>query len=104
MPEPADRAEIVRLRPPDFTPVVIPFNLRDVLAKSVEAPSLEPFDTVRIFGRYDTDGPKVSIFGEVLRPGEYPLSEKMTAADLLRMSGGFKRGVISRRRISPVIR
>src|SRR5579859_19414 len=91
LPEPADRAEIIRLSPPDFTPVVVPFNLRDVLSKRVEAPSLEPFDTVRIFGRYDTDGPKVSIFGEVLRPGEYPLSEKMTAADLLRMSGGFKR-------------
>lgn len=91
LPEPADRAEIIRLSPPDFTPVVIPFNLRDVLSKRVEAPSLEPFDTVRIFGRYETDGPKVSIFGEVLRPGEYPLSEKMTAADLLRMSGGFKR-------------
>ena len=91
LPEPADRADIVRLHPPDFTPVVIPFNLRDVLSKRVEAPSLEPFDTVRIYGRYDTDGPKVSIFGEVLRPGEYPLSEKMTAADLLRMAGGFKR-------------
>jgi protein involved in polysaccharide export with SLBB domain len=91
LPEPADRAEIVRLHPPDFTPVVIPFNLRDVLSKKSEAPSLEPFDTVRIFGRYETDGPKVSIFGEVMRPGEYPLSEKMTAADLLRMSGGFKR-------------
>jgi protein involved in polysaccharide export with SLBB domain len=91
LPEPADRAEIVRLHPPDFTPVVIPFNLPDVLSKRVDAPSLEPFDTVRIFGRYETDGPKVSIFGEVLRPGEYPLSEKMTAADLLRMSGGFKR-------------
>ncbi len=91
LPEPADRAEIVRLHPPDFTPVVIPFNLRAVLSKKIEAPSLEPFDTVRIFGRYETDGPKVSIFGEVLRPGEYPLSEKMTAADLLRMSGGFKR-------------
>lgn len=91
LPEPADRAEIVRLHPPDFTPVVIPFNLRDVLSKKTEAPSLEPFDTVRIFGRYETDGPKVSIFGEVMRPGEYPLSEKMTAADLLRMSGGFKR-------------
>lgn len=91
LPEPADRAEIVRLHPPDFTPFVIPFNVRDVLSKRVEAPSLEPFDTVRIFGRYETDGPKVSIFGEVLRPGEYPLSEKMTAADLLRMSGGFKR-------------
>src|SRR6476646_229393 len=91
LPEPADRAEIVRLHPPDFTPVVIPFNLRDVLSKKTEAPSLEPFDTVRIFGRYDTDGPKVSIFGEVMRPGEYPLAEKMTAADLLRMAGGFKR-------------
>jgi protein involved in polysaccharide export with SLBB domain len=90
LPEPADRAEIVRLRPPDFTPVVIPFNVRDVLAKKVEAPSLEPFDTIRIYGRYETAGPKASIFGEVMRPGEYPLSEKMTAADLLRMAGGFK--------------
>jgi protein involved in polysaccharide export with SLBB domain len=91
LPEPADRAEIIRLHPPDFTPVVIPFNLRDVLSKRVEAPSLEPFDTVRVFGRYDTDVPKVAIFGEVLRPGEYPLSDRMTAADLLRMAGGFKR-------------
>jgi protein involved in polysaccharide export with SLBB domain len=91
LPEPADRAEIVRLHQPDFTPVVLPFNLRDVLSKRVEAPSLEPFDTVRVFGRYDTDAPKVSIFGEVFHPGEYPLSDRMTAADLLRMSGGFKR-------------
>ena len=91
LPEPANRAEIVRLHPPDFIPFVIPFNLPEVLSKKVEAPSLEPFDTVRIFGRYETDGPKVSIFGEVLRPGEHPLAERMTASDLLRMSGGFKR-------------
>ena len=92
LPEPADRAEIIRLHPPDFAPEVIPFNLRNVLAKTVPVPSLEPFDTVRIFGRYETDAPKVSIYGEVLRPGEYPLAEKMTAADLLRLAGGFKRG------------
>lgn len=91
LPEPADRAEIIRLHPPDFAPEVIPFNLRDVLSKTVPAPSLEPFDTVRIFGRYEADAPKVSIYGEVLRPGEYPLAEKMTAADLLRLAGGFKR-------------
>jgi protein involved in polysaccharide export with SLBB domain len=91
LPEPAERAEIIRLHPPDFAPTVIPFNLRDVLAKTVEAPSLEPFDTVRIFGRYEADAPKVSIFGEVMRPGEYPLAERMTAADLLRLAGGFKR-------------
>jgi protein involved in polysaccharide export with SLBB domain len=91
LPEPADRAEIIRLHPPDFAPTVIPFNLREVLAKIVEAPSLEPFDTVRIFGRYEADAPKVSIYGEVMRPGEYPLAERMTAADLLRLAGGFKR-------------
>jgi protein involved in polysaccharide export with SLBB domain len=91
LPEPADRAEIIRLHPPDFAPTVIPFNLREVLAKTVAAPSLEPFDTVRIFGRYEADAPKVSIYGEVMRPGEYPLTERMTAADLLRLSGGFKR-------------
>jgi protein involved in polysaccharide export with SLBB domain len=45
-----------------------------------------------VFGRYETDAPKVSINGEVVRPGEYPLSDRMTAAELLRLSGGFKRG------------
>jgi protein involved in polysaccharide export with SLBB domain len=91
LPEPSDRAEIIRLHLPDFAPEVIPFNLREVLAKTVAAPSLEPFDTVRVFGRYEVDAPKVAIYGEVLRPGEYPLAERMTAADLLRAAGGFKR-------------
>jgi protein involved in polysaccharide export with SLBB domain len=91
LPEPADRAEIVRLTPPDYRPNVISFNIRDVLEKQEPGPTLQPFDTVRIFGRYEADAPKVSIYGEVLRPGEYPLSENMTAASLLRMSGGFKR-------------
>src|SRR5262249_25038356 len=91
LPEAADRAEIVRLHPPDFSPTVIGFNLREVLEKRAPAPALQPFDTVRIFGRYEIDAPKVSIYGQVLRPGEYPLSDRMSAADLLRMAGGFKR-------------
>jgi protein involved in polysaccharide export with SLBB domain len=91
LPEAADRAEIVRLHPPDLSPQVIGFSLRDVLEKRVPAPTLQAFDTVRVFGRYDTDAPKVSIYGEVMRPGEYPLSEGMNAADLLRLAGGFKR-------------
>jgi protein involved in polysaccharide export with SLBB domain len=92
LPEPADRAEIVRLHPPDYRPAVIGFNLRDMLEKHAQAPGLEPFDTIRVFGRYEGDGPKVSIYGEVARPGEYPLSMSMTAAQLVRMAGGFKRG------------
>ena len=91
LPEAADRAEIVRLHPPDLSPQVIGFSLRDVLEKRVPAPVLQAFDTVRVFGRYDTDAPKVSIYGEVMRPGEYPLSDGMSAADLLRLAGGFKR-------------
>jgi protein involved in polysaccharide export with SLBB domain len=91
LPEAADRAEIVRLHPPDYSPMVIGFNLREVLEKRVPVPVLQPFDTVRVFGRYETDAPKVSIYGAVLRPGEYPLSDRMSAADLLRLAGGFRR-------------
>jgi protein involved in polysaccharide export with SLBB domain len=91
LPESADRAEIVRLHPPDMNPEVIGFNLREVLDKKATAPALQPFDTIRVFGRYESDAPKVSIYGEVMRPGEYPLSERMSAADLLRLAGGFKR-------------
>lgn len=90
MPEPADHAEIIRLAPPDYRPRVIDFNLNDVLAGD-DPLELEPFDTVRIFGRYAIDAPKVHIYGEVLRPGEYPLSHGMTIAALVRMAGGFKR-------------
>lgn len=95
MPEPADRAEIVRLRPPDYRPSVIGFNLREVLSGQAAAPELQPFDTIHVFGRYEEDAPKVGIYGEVLRPGEYPLSEHMTASDLLRLAGGFRRSAFT---------
>jgi protein involved in polysaccharide export with SLBB domain len=55
---------------------------------------LQPFDTIRIFGRYEIDAPKVGVEGEVLRPGYYPLPEGLTAAQLVRMAGGFKRSAL----------
>ena len=90
MPEPSDHAELVRLMPPDFRPETISFDLRDVLIGNVSFP-LEPFDLIRIFGRYEVDSPMVSIEGEVLRPGQYPMSQGMTVTALVRMAGGFKR-------------
>jgi protein involved in polysaccharide export with SLBB domain len=36
----------------------------------------------------------VTIRGEVLRPGKYPMSRGMTAAQLVRMAGGFKRDAL----------
>lgn len=91
LPEPADRGEIIRLVPPDFKPRVLTFSLPEVIDHSGDPIPLQPFDTVRIFGRYEYDPPKVSIRGEVLRPGDYPLQQQMTAADLVRFAGGFKR-------------
>jgi protein involved in polysaccharide export with SLBB domain len=90
MPEPADHAELVRLQPPDFRPETISFNLPDVLIGN-DSIKLQPFDLIRIFSRYEIDSPRVSIEGEVLRPGEFPMSQGMTLAALVRMAGGFKR-------------
>ncbi len=90
LPEPADHAEIIRLQAPDFRPMTISFQLSDVLVGD-DPITLQPFDVIRIFSRYEVDPPKVTIRGEVLRPGEYPLSGGMTAAGLVNMAGGFKR-------------
>jgi protein involved in polysaccharide export with SLBB domain len=93
LPEPADRGEIVRLVPPDLHPETIDFNVPDVLIGNSNL-ALEPFDTVHVLGRYEADAPRVTIGGEVLRPGNYALSHDMTAAQLVRMAGGFKRDAL----------
>jgi len=54
---------------------------------------LEPKDRVFIHKNLaKTDPPVVTIEGEIARPGKYPLGENMSAADLVRLSGGLKRG------------
>jgi protein involved in polysaccharide export with SLBB domain len=90
LPEPASHGEIIRLVPPDLHAETIDFDVPDVLIGNKNIP-LQPFDTVRVFGRYEVDSPKVTIHGEVLRAGVYPLSNGMTASQLVRMAGGFKR-------------
>jgi protein involved in polysaccharide export with SLBB domain len=90
MPEPADHAEIVRLQAPDFRPETISFNLPDVMIGN-DSIKLQPFDLIRVYSRYEIDSPQVSIEGDVLRPGSYPMSQGMTVAALVRMAGGFKR-------------
>ncbi len=93
LPEPSVHGEIVRLMPPDFHAETIAFNVPEVLIGNSNL-TLQPFDTIRIFGRYEVDSPKVTIHGEVLRAGTYPLSKGMTAAQLVQMAGGFKRDAL----------
>ena len=94
MPEPAAQGEIVRLISPDLHAETIDFNVPDVLIGNANV-DLRPFDTIRVFGRYQVDAPTVTVSGEVLRPAKYPMSQGMTAAQLVRMAGGFKRDALT---------
>jgi protein involved in polysaccharide export with SLBB domain len=68
------------------------------LAKALEGDAkdniiLEPKDRVFIHRDLNKlDPPTVAVEGEVARPGKYPLGDNMTAAALVRLAGGFKRG------------
>jgi len=93
LPEPAAQGEIVRLMAPDLHAETIQFDVADALIGNANV-ELHPFDTIRIRGRYEIDSPRVTIRGEVLRPGVFPLSQGMTAAQLVRMAGGFRRGAL----------
>ncbi len=91
LPEPRNQAEIVRLQGPELRPVAIKFDIVDVLDGKESAPEVQPFDVIRVYGRYTVDPPKVTIAGEVLRPGVYPLETGMRVSDLIRLAGGFRR-------------
>ncbi len=90
MPEPAEHAEVIRLLPPDFRPATVSFRLSEILDGD-DPITLQPFDVIRVFSRYEIDPPTVFIYGEVLRPGKYPMASGMTVAGLVQMAGGFKR-------------
>jgi protein involved in polysaccharide export with SLBB domain len=93
LPEPATKGDIIRLVAPDFHPETIQFDVGEALIGNTN-PALQPFDTIRILGRYEVDAPQVMVRGEVLRPGTYALSHNMTAMKLVSMAGGFKRDAL----------
>jgi protein involved in polysaccharide export with SLBB domain len=90
LPEPAgEHAEIIRLNPPDYAPVVLAFNLSSAMAGKNENLALKPFDTVRIFGRFDFEGPPlVTVTGEVRHPGDHITNGKTNLRDAIFLAGG----------------
>jgi protein involved in polysaccharide export with SLBB domain len=90
LPEPAGRyAEIIRLKAPDYRPVVESFDLTKALENPASAPELQPLDTVRIFGRYDFEpAPEIIVTGEVRSPGRYGTSGQQHLRDVLYQAGG----------------
>ena len=97
LPEPyKQHAEIIRLSAPDYKPQVIAFNLEDALAGKDPDLTLKPFDTIRVFSRFDfEDPPIITISGEVRDPSGalVPSSEvevPTTFAPSLRSCSGQK--------------
>jgi protein involved in polysaccharide export with SLBB domain len=90
LPEPSiTHAEIIRLSQPDFTPVVLAFNLGDALAGKDQDLVLKPFDTVRVFGRFDfEDPPVVTVTGEVRDPGDHLTNGVAHLRDAVYLAGG----------------
>jgi protein involved in polysaccharide export with SLBB domain len=90
LPEPYKRhAEIIRLDPQDHTPTVIAFNLEDALAGKDQNLGLKPFDTIRIFGRFDfEDPPVITINGQVRDPGDHLTNGATYLRDAVYLAGG----------------
>jgi len=96
LPEPAtNHAEIIRLAQPDNTPVVLAFNLGDALAGKDQDLVLKPFDTIRIFGKYDfEDPPVITISGEVRDPGDHLTNGAPHLRDAIYLAGGTTRDAL----------
>ena len=89
MPEPyKQHAEIIRLNAPDFTPQILAFNLDEALSGKNQNLVLKPFDTVRIFGRFDfEDPPTITVTGEVRDPGDHVTNGATYLSDAIYLAG-----------------
>jgi protein involved in polysaccharide export with SLBB domain len=89
LPEPyKSHAEVIRLKAPDYTPEVLAFNLEDALAGKDQDLALKPFDTVRVFGRYDfEDPPVISVSGAVRDPGDHVTNGTTYLRDAIFLAG-----------------
>jgi polysaccharide biosynthesis/export protein len=90
LPEPyKQHAEIIRLTKPDNTPEVLAFNLGDALDGKDQQLTLQPFDTVRVFGRFDfEDAPVITVTGEVRDPGDHITNGAAYLLDAVYLAGG----------------
>ncbi|MDO8739480.1 SLBB domain-containing protein, partial [Candidatus Deferrimicrobium sp.] len=85
-----DYALLTRLVPPDFHKEVVPVNLRAIVleGKAGADVALKAQDTLTVFPRSAfRDSPKVTISGEVRRPGAFDLKKGSRVTDLVKLAG-----------------
>ena len=91
LPEPSQQhAEIIRLQAPDYRPAVLAFNLNDAMNGKLRNLGLKPFDTIRIYSRFDfEDAPMVTVNGEVRDPGDHVTNGETHLRDAVFLAGGL---------------
>ncbi len=73
----------------DDAPEVLAFNLGDALSGKDQDLVLQPFDTVRVFGRFDfEDAPVVTVTGAVRDPGDHITNGATYLRDAVYLAGG----------------
>ena len=89
LPEPYEQhAEIIRLSGPDLKPEIIAFDLKDAMNGKDQNLALKPFDTVRVFGRFDfEDPPTITVTGEVRDPGDHITNGATYLRDAIFLAG-----------------
>lgn len=91
------RASIIRLNP-DNTTQQMSFNVQDVMSNPAGDIVLQREDSVSIASVFDLrDKYKVTIKGQVRKPGEFNYADSMKVADLILKAGGFAEGASSKR-------
>ncbi|MFD2873844.1 SLBB domain-containing protein [Mucilaginibacter ximonensis] len=91
------RGSIIRLNP-DNTTQQLSFNLRDIMNNSSADIVLQREDNVTITSLFDLHDPyKVTIKGQVRKPGDFNYADSMKVADLILKAGGFAEGASSKR-------
>jgi polysaccharide export outer membrane protein len=93
----ADTAQVFRINP-DGTSKIFSVNLREALGgNAADNILLQPRDRLLIHrNTQSVDASTVEITGEVAKPGRYPYTDNMHAADLIRSAGGLKRSADTR--------
>ncbi len=91
-----ERADLVRETPDGKRQHVIPFHLGEALAgRDMADLPLYPKDAIRIYPKHLDEtvvNEYITVSGAVKNPGQYPLQDNMTLADLIVRTGGFAEG------------
>jgi len=91
------RGSITRLKA-DNTTEQVSFSVQGVLNKTEADVPLQREDMINISSIFDLRGKyRVTIKGEVRKPGEFAYADSMSVADLIVKAGGFTEGASSKR-------